>query len=296
MERKNGAKLLLAVLAGVTALVTLTPAGAVSTKTPGWNDEVMDCYIPGGGAVGAYLAPVDQIVNLDVHVLLDGVTQLRAEQIVAAAAKTYAPLGINFKAVAYQAVTPPTHALPQMDGPLPAPFNGIGDEKAETGVDAFEAIAYMKSLFPGGVRPLGSDLVYMLTNKNLFVRVEDPIVGTFETRAVAGLADCIGGVRMPDRAFAVGEDITWSIREPFAKVQLSGATDGIVMAHEIGHLMGGQHHYANCAEGVSASDVDNKEFSPCGIMSNFADFNSENFDSVNGSMVRGHAEQFAHDH
>ncbi|HVF12341.1 MAG TPA: zinc-dependent metalloprotease family protein [Actinomycetota bacterium] len=296
MERKNGTKLLLALLAGVTALMTLAPAGAVSTKTPEWNDEVMDCYIPGGGAVGAYVPAVDQIVDLDVHVLLDGVTQARAEQIVAAAYQTYAPLGINFKAVAYQAVTPPTHDLPEADGPLPAPFNDIAAEKAETGVDAFEAIAYMKSLFPNGERPAGSDIVYMLTDKNLFVRIEDPIAGTVETRAVAGLADCIGGVRMPNRAFAVGEDITWSIREPFAQIQLSGATDGIVMAHEIGHLMGGQHHYANCAEGVSASDVDNKEFSPCGIMSNFADFNSENFDTVNSSMVRGHAEEFADNH
>ena len=69
-----------------------------------------------------------------------------------------------------------------------------------------------------------------------------------------------------------------------------------VTAREIGHLLGGQHHYANCVEGIQASDVhgDRVEGSPCTLMFNAADFLGANFDTLNGRIVRATANRYAH--
>ena len=60
--------------------------------------------------------------------------------------------------------------------------------------------------------------------------------------------------------------------------------------------MGGQHHYANCAEGLQASDRHEDgtvEVSPCTLMFNAADFLGSNFDTVNGTVARGSAVRYA---
>ena len=66
------------------------------------------------------------------------------------------------------------------------------------GTDAQGLIDQSKALF-GGARPAGIDVVYTLTSKD---------IQAGGNTAVAGLADCIGGVAFDDRAFAVGEEFT----------------------------------------------------------------------------------------
>jgi len=189
---------------------------------------------------------------LRVRVLLDGVSLARGQQVMQRAATSYAPLGLTLTST-FQSVT----------------FGGT---------DAEGLIQQAKALH-GGRRPVGSDLVYTITSKDIQVDGET---------AVAGLADCIGGVAFADRAFAVGE--TLNPDDFDLVVPVAHELTAKVGAHEIGHLMGGHHQYANCAEGLLSET--GQELSPCTLMINAVDLASFNFSAVNGLVVRGHAEAY----
>ena len=195
-------------------------------------------------------------VNLDTRVLLDGVSLERGQQVFQVARNSYAPLRINliptFETVSF------------------------------TGADAQGLIDQSKARF-GGTRPAGTDLVDTLTNTDIHAGGQD---------AVAGLADCIGGVAFPSRAFGVGENYTPDAA-PLLGIPIAGQLTAKVAAHELGHLMGGHHHYANCVEGVSPTDLEGDLVSPCTLMFNAVNPTSLNFSTVNGLVVRGHAEAYA---
>jgi len=74
----------------------------------------------------------------------------------------------------------------------------------------------------GGSRPRGIDVVYLGTNNT-----------------DGGLAQCIGGVAYAEQAFAVGGLRPTLFGMPSVKA-------GLMAAHEIGHLLGAHHHYAQC--------------------------------------------------
>jgi hypothetical protein len=173
----------------------------------------------------------------------------------ATAAQSYAPLHVDLHVVSYTSV-------------------------AFTGTEGADIIQQAKNHF-GGVRPQGADLVYVLTAKD--------ITSAGDT-GLAGLADCIGGVRFPHHAFAVGEaqGIEETTIGPF---RLYVDTHPEVAAHELGHLMGAHHHYANCVEGNLQGALD--DLSPCTLMFNYIDFQSLNFGTLEGLTVRGHAVQYA---
>jgi hypothetical protein len=182
-------------------------------------------------------------VRLDVRILLDGVRRGEAERGVVAMRKAYAPLRISVA---------PTY------------------EKVRfRGTDADRLIRQAKRLY-GGKRPRGTDVVYTMTSKDITAAGGDN---------VAGLADCIGGVRFRDKAFAVGEDFGAD----------SGLREGTgkVMAHEIGHLLGGHHHYFS-PEGLLADDPNVGT-----IMAPFLDLASLRFSTLNAVMVKGHAQLYA---
>lgn len=207
-------------------------------------------------AIGlAGITDLGQEVSLDVAVLLDGVGVGEADQIMSRAAEAYAPLNVDLNVVSYTSVS----------------FTGTeGDAHIQQAKDHF-----------GGSRPAGADLVYVLTSKDLT---------TDGDTALAGLADCIGGVRFAHRAFAVGEavGIEPSTLGPFL-LQVDAHPE--VAAHEIGHLMGVHHHYANCVEGLLQGEP--TDLSPCTLMFNFVDFQSLNFGTLEGTVARGHAVQYA---
>jgi hypothetical protein len=218
------------------------------------------------GVVGDPTAAADGIdtsepIVLTVRAVLDGVTTDEADAIFAEAAKSYAPLGIELKLVGTQ-----THSFGTSDG--------------------LAIIRATKALF-GGVRPADADIVEALVGYD---------IQQLGQTAVAGIADCIGGVAYPDRAFLVAEGKT-PTDVAIGPLVFDYHANPHVTAHEIGHLLGGQHHYANCVEGIEASDVHQEdgtvEGSPCTLMFNAADFLGQSFGTLNGAIVRGSASRYA---
>lgn len=123
----------------------------------------------------------------------------------------------------------------------------------------------------GGERPPGVDIVYF-----------------FSRYWGGGLADCIGGVRFPDRAFAFGSlDYAFEGIVPIPTVD-----EGVIAAHEIGHLLGAHHHYSNCSEapvlGALAGEV-----AVCTTMSPAAATASAFFGLLETSFVRYFTKEYA---
>jgi hypothetical protein len=205
-------------------------------------------------------------IELSVMLLLDGTDAAGAGQVMARAAESYRPLGINLVLTRTKTVS------------FTSNLSG-------------ELIAAAKATV-GGTPPRGIDVVGVFTNKTM-----QSIAGG---ATVVGQADCIGGIRFDEHSFFVVSDIR-GIEDP--QTGTTGTLNSLgfnpnvdataeVMAHEIGHLMGAHHHYANCVEG-NLSSAGPDDLSPCTLMFNAVNFASLNFSSVDGPVVRGHAVNFA---
>ena len=249
-----------ALAAAAVAAVLLagpTPSGAAPTAPTAAAAPIEIGHIPECiEAVPAAVAVPGQAVNLEVRVLLDGVSSARGASVMADAARSYSPLGITL-VPSYQTVS----------------FSGLEGQAM---------IDQAKATF-GGARPAGTDIVLVLTGKD---------IETDGDPALAGLADCIGGVAFADRAFAVSE-VFPNDGVPIGPVYVFDyKLSGKVAAHEVGHLMGAHHHYANCVEGVP-SEAAEGDVSPCTLMFNAVNPSSFNFSAVNGTIVAGHAQAYA---
>ncbi len=196
-------------------------------------------------------------VRLDVIVLVDGSLPIDAQRVVGTAARAYSPLGISLN---------PTYRRVSLRG-----------------TSALGLVNQARSLLGGG-RPAGTEIVLILTDKNIEQGGD---------ASVAGLADCIGGVALPTRGFAVSE-VFDPDEESFGvgPLTLFANLSAKVAAHEMAHLLGAEHHFANCVEGVP-SVLTQLEVSPCTLMFNSVDIASLNFSTLNGQIVRGHAEAYA---
>jgi hypothetical protein len=247
----------------MVAGATIAPS-AQSTPLPyPWSglDDVFDCYLPATpAAVAVPVVDDDTPITVDLYLVLDrGIAESRARAVIAMAQESYTPLGITLRVVGLQKV--------RLEG-----------------TEAQPLIDQTTDLFPDGERPKGSDAVVTFTS----VDIEQAPIGN----GVMGLAGCIGGVRYPDRSFLVAEVPGDAPAFAFGGVSYMGNTAAKVVAHELGHLLGAHHHFANCAEGVP-SEAAEGEASPCTLMSNFADFDSINFGTFEAAVVRGHADAYA---
>ena len=219
-------------------------------------DTEQECVeaVPSTAGV-AGVTDAGQRVKLNVFVLLDGVAPSLGRKVFKQVAAPYSDFDIDV---------------------VPAGFRSVHF----AGKEASGLNSQAKALF-GGVRPKGSDVVYTLTSKD---------IEALGLNAVAGLADCLGGVRFPNRAFAVGEVYPEVDVFPFRfYVDATAKT----AAHEIGHLLGAQHHYANCVESASTLVATPDQPTPCTLMSNFVDFLSFRFGSLEGAVIRGHTVDYA---
>lgn len=240
---------------------------AMRTREQAIDADEADCLeaVPATVSLPSAL-DVGQSIELSVMLLLDGTDAAVAAQLMARAAESYAPLGIGLVLARTRTVS----------------YSSVISE---------DLIADAKATV-GGVPPHGIDLVGVLTNKEM-----QAVAGG---ATVVGQADCIGGVRFDQHSFFVVSDIR-SIENP--ETGTTGALAGLgfnpnvdataeVMAHEMGHLMGAHHHYANCVEG-NLSSAGPGDLSPCTLMFNAVNFASLNFGVLSGAVVRGHAVGYA---
>ena len=253
---------LIGVTAAFAALVVASQAFAGASASPSARiDDGEDCSesVPQEISAGPVSGDDGREVVLDVHFVLDGVSPESAAEIVRHASKPYAEIGIRLSAT-YEEVS----------------FDATGTAaNGKPYIGADELIKRTRQHL-GGFRPYSSDVVYTLTSKDVGAG------GAGE--GVAGLADCIGGIRFPDAAFAAGEaglqdDAEWHV------------WGGKVAAHEIAHLLGAQHHYANCAEGDP--EAIQEDLTPCTLMFNDVLFVSLRFGTLEGTVTRGHALAYA---
>lgn len=199
-------------------------------------------------------------VNLDVLVYLDGVSEGYARSFFQKVAAAYAPLRIT--------VIPTFKAVPK---------------GAITSNETTVIISQTQDLLPKRRVPAHYDVVELLTNRD---------VEALGTKAVAGQAKCIGGAHSKEHSFNVSEaqegQSQGGVR--FGPLTLVPDVAAKITAHEIGHLYGGQHHFANCVEGADAEKiVTSQDSSPCSLMFNSADFMALHFGTLNGRIVRGYA-------
>jgi hypothetical protein len=201
------------------------------------SDHTLSCTQLLPHAVAVTSTPV----RLDLRILLDGVGKAKARRAVSAMRKAYGPLGIGV-AASYEKVR----------------FRGRDAE----GLDRQAKRHYR------GKKPRGVDIVYTMTAKDITAA---GVLGD----DVAGLADCIGGVRFRDRSFAVGETFPTDV------------DTGKTMAHEVGHLLGGHHHYTS-PEGLLGPGANLLD-----LMGPSLSLISLRFSTLNSLMVRGHAQRYA---
>jgi predicted Zn-dependent protease len=245
---------------GRAAFVDAAPAKAGDAEKTDCSEDVPHEASPGltddqGGTV-----------KLSVLLLLDGVDAKVATDAAKKAVRSYAPLKVAFS----------------VDRMTPV---AIKPDKTGNTANAQRMLDDARALV-GGARPAGFDVVFVMTKKDIY----DDVLGN----GVVGMADCIGGVEDPKQAFAVGE-----VADDELELLVDGGprmyvdTTAKILAHEVGHLLGAQHHYANCVEGIGSNDVSDRDVSPCTLMSNFVDFQSLRIDTLNGAVVRGHASSYA---
>lgn len=263
-------RLVLSLVAAGLALIG-SPLGAVVTpastapRASFAAEPEEDCAenVPASHAV-AGVNDTGRPVSLDVLVLLDGISKSSAQRTMSIAAQSYAPVKIKLRVVGYRAVR----------------FRSDGQEFSRPTRDAAAMMADVKAATRRS-RPKGVDVVLALTNKAIYIKGP----GGDRVYGIAGMADCIGGVRYGRRSFAFGVGdygtTDWPARDA-----------AITAAHEVGHLLGAHHHYANCAEGgpppAMCTVMFNASLDPMGMS-----INSQRFGVLESAVVRGHAVDYA---
>lgn len=267
-----GSRLVLGVVAG-TLLLVFAAGSAVARPALGTQqyqdgprtDEEQDCdeFVPAEESVTVDGITDDgRMLSVAVLTILDDVPLAVGQEAMATAAGAYREWNIDLEVTYSETSFAPEEFAP---------------EEMEEGRPAIstDALVAASKTWVGGSRPEGIDIVYTISSK-------------FLTDA-AGFADCIGGVRWADRAFAVGE-----VADEL-NLGLNFYVDGTgkIAAHEIGHLLGAHHHYANCVEGASTDIVRDLNPAPCTVMFNYSDFQSAHFGTLEATVIRGHVLAFA---
>jgi hypothetical protein len=245
----------LLVLGLVAALVCSLATPGSSKTAPLLLDTEQECQEIPPQEIPPPALDVEETLPLEVRVLVESQHLTLAKEHLARTKEIYGTIGIRLK-IRYQAVTPPSE---------------WGDgEDLTGGPDQPKILAFMKDELHGR-RPNGVDVVYFITK-----------------HWDGGFADCIGGIRYADRAFAFG-----SIDYAFeGVVPAPTVNEGVIAAHEIAHLLGAHHHYSNCTEALPFG-APNGDLNPCTVMSPSASTASGTFGILERSFIRSYVAEYA---
>lgn len=226
------------------------------------------------------LDPKRGTITADIVVALDGVSIEQAEQIVAKGAQAYAPgpvpqltPDVKINVVAYHDLTG------KLTGNM---LDGFVVEDDPRGTDLMsQLIRYYRANHP----TLKRHHVHLLTTKDTAV-VLTP--GGEPQSAAAGIANCIGGVGTP-YAYAITE--VGTIDTPIQIGPLTAVADAEAknFAHEMGHVFGAHHHYAECATNA-ATALASRTADVCSVMFNDLSLLSLRFSALEAAAIRGYVE------
>lgn len=231
------------------------PPAVAGPATPRFviDDGAPNCQeIPPEDGPASFL-PDDERLTLRVRFVFEQGDRKLARDYVTTAATTFDRIGVDLE---------PT--FERLDVP-----DDWEDEPLSTDPSRDDQFELVKAHF-GGRRPKGVDAVYY------FSRYWD-----------GGFADCIGGIRWAERAFAIGStDYATEGIVPAPTVD-----EGVIAAHELGHLLGAHHHYSNCAEAAPKGTLAG-EPGVCTTMSPFAVTASTTFGLVEAAFIRHYVESY----
>ena len=246
------------ILAAVSLAAALVGAGAAGARpidrssAPVIDAGAPDCQQIPPDSMPPVATDVSEVLPLEARILIEPGDRPTAEALLETTVDAFDRIGIRLK-LSYQEVRPEWGDPADFGGPTPA-----------------EILRFMKHVV-GPRPPQGTDLVYFMT------RHWD-----------GGMADCIGGIRYPRRAFAFGS-IDYAIE---GIVPSPTAHEGVIAAHELGHLLGAHHHYSNCAEALP-SGATRTEVNPCTTMAPLATVASSTFGVVERSFIRAYVAEYA---
>lgn len=255
MRLNKVAFVLLAFLVMATGSVGLASTAQPALPSGFIDEDPQDCQqIPPEDLPPPALS-VTESLPLEARILVEKSDRATARTLLTTTKEAFERIGITLK-LRFQNVVPPSEWA---DG-----------TQLGAGPSQHDILAFMKDQF-GGQRPPGTDVVYFITRY-----------------WAGGFADCIGGIRFPDRAFALGS-IDYAIE---GVIPVPTADEGVIAAHEIGHLLGAHHHYSNCVEALPQG-APRGELNPCTTMSPFAATASGTFALLERSFVRRYAALYA---
>ena len=255
-------------LAGASSPTALAVVGALSP-----DDEPRDCLEAAPAAVGSSVIGSRAVV--DVLVLVDGASLSEAAADMSTAAAPYDKAGVDLR------LTFRKQSF-RSDGEMQ-----YTETRRKQTINSNRAISDARDLFPGRKRPHGFDLVYVLTEKAVWKGHPDSAEDESRDYGIAGEASCIGGIRFPERAFAVGE---WEAGTEVHGLKVAPDFTAALAAHELGHLMGAHHHYSVC--GTTAAGAADRRTDLCTTMFPEITGMGLQFSPINAAVVYGHAEQF----
>lgn len=268
--------------AGVIGLVVLltavvAPASRAGVQVAPPIDEEVDCFQPAPRQIDFGATPLDgKRAALDLLVLLDGVTQADGTAAVKAAVSAFKPIGVDLR---------PRFASVS----VPADGSALGPDGKQRPTASMTRVMTAAKRAVGNRTPARVEAVYLLTAKDLYLGGDQPDPDS-RSYGVAGLADCIGGVAFRHRAFAIGEQLSFGPQQ--GTVKFADRLPGKILGHELGHLLGAHHHYANCAENVPAAALA-RSADVCTLMFNDVGVVGLRFSTLNRTIVRGHALAYA---
>jgi hypothetical protein len=236
---------------GALAIALAPAASADDHDEPPRRPSGAECQgVPPAALQG--LADTGEQYEIHVRVLVEGLDAARASELAELAAKPYRKIGVilvySFEQVAFQ------------------------------GVEVDELLEQSRERF-GGARPSGIDLVHLITSKDVLYKGTD---------TYAGAADCIGGIRFPEYGFSFSEDDPTVERRDYYGVRPYPYWAAGVMAHEVGHEMGAQHHDGNCVEGTTSDPR-----TPCTVMEPAIRFRGLHFGIAERTAIRALATEGA---